>query len=594
MSLPYVVCFLVLLVFACGSGCSRSAYRQKADHDAYDLVSLQEQRLDLPPEERGVDPGEESRLSDPEDPDDPPMPEDDPVSRAILRGNRGSDARPVEPPQRWKDFLPGDGKGTVVLNLHDAVEVAARNSRDFQGAREELYLSALDLSEQRYRFAPHLSLGTTASGTARGEEAGLPRKGAALGSAGGLAWMGAWGTELLARVVNTIIWDFDKPKLRTATSLIDFAIVQPLMRFGGRARVLEPLTQSERHLLANVRRMEQYQQGFYLDVVAGRDPAPGPARSVNAQSTAPALLAGSPSGIGGVPRASGYLGLLEEQQRIRNLESNVAGLRSSLAQLEAAFEAGRASSLLQVLQARSALQNAQSSLLTARAGYESRVDGFKTSIGLPPTLPLVVRDSFLTRFSIFDPATTELQTRINTIAGRLHDRENVSAESLRAALGELRGLRADFAGRFSAARRDLVIFSEALPARERQMESLRRRPEAQALESGRFDPKTLKAKAVESDQALATLQRSVDGTFGEIEAIEKELPALEFEAARSRASVAATALSGEMLELSLEHASAKIEAIALPPADLEQVRAIEIAKTNRLDWMNARAELVDA
>src|SRR5204863_4701489 len=126
-----------------------------------------------------------------------------------------------------------------------------------------------------------------------------------------------WGTEILTKFVNTIIWDFDQPKLRTATSLLNFSVIQPLMRFGGRARVLEPLTQSERHLLANVRRMEQYQQGFYLNIVAGRDPSDGPARASSSKSAAPPLLAGSPSGVGGVPSAAGFLGLLEEQQRIR-------------------------------------------------------------------------------------------------------------------------------------------------------------------------------------------------------------------------------------------------------------------------------------
>lgn len=598
LPLPYIVSFLVLLVFAGGTGCTRSVYRQQADNDAYQLMELQAQRLDLQPQEWVIDPGVESRLNDPNDPDHPPMPEDDPASHEIMRvGPKEPGAQPSVVNERWREFLPADGSGTVVLDVRRAVEVAARNSREFQTVKEDLYLSALDLSEQRYAFQPRFGLGALGARTENGElRGGGVKRAASVDTLGSMSLMTGWGTELLTRFVNAFIWDFNNGKISTASTLLDFAIVQPLMRFGGRARVLEPLTRSERHLLANVRRMEQYQQGFYLNIVAGRDVADGPVRSVNAETTASGALAGTPSGVGGVPRASGYLGLLEEQQRIRNLESNVAGLRSSLAQLQAAFDAGRASSLLQVLQARGALQNAQSSLLTARAAYETRIDSFKTEIGLPPRLPLAVRDTMLSRFSVFDTAMTELQNRINDINSRLRDVDNLTAETLGMALRDMRALKPAYTARFAAARRDYVTFSEVLPVREQQFAKLRQRTDAQSvgLEADRFDSKALRAKAVASDQGLATLQRSVETAFAELAALEGELATLDFATARSRASEAGTELSSSVLELALTHAGARIESLVLPPSDLGEERAIEVAKANRLDWMNARAELVDA
>lgn len=525
------------------------------------------------------------------------MPQDDPASHELMRtGPRDPNGQSVVTAQRWEEFLPKDHSGTVVLNLNQVVEVAACNSREFQNVREELYLSALDLSEQRYAFQPHLGLGSTGSRTELGTGGDFAKRAAAANTTGSVSLLTGWGTDILVRFVNSFIWDFNQGKLSTASTLLDFAVVQPLMRFGGRARTLEALTQSERHLLANVRRMEQYQQGFYLSIVAGRDAADGPVRGVNASSSASGSLAGSPSGVGGVPRASGYLGLLEEQQRIRNLESNVAGLRSSLAQLQAAFDAGRASSLLQVLQARQALQSAQSSLLTSRAAYETRVDAYKTELGLPPRLPLVVRDHLISRFSIFDTAMTDMQTRIADVTSRLQDRDQLTPESLQAALADLQKLRTTFISRFSAARKDFVEFSEVLPAREAQFEKLRDRPDAKALnlEPSRFDPKTLKAKAVASDQSLATLQRSVETLFAEVSVIQDQFVTIGFDEARTRASVAAAGLSSSVLELALANAGARIESLTLPPIDLGEGRAIEIAKANRLDWMNARSELVDA
>lgn len=586
------------LVLASVSGCARSTYRRQADREAYRLIDQKAEQMGASTVGWQLDRGEDSRLFDPQNPDRPPMPQDDPASHELMRtGPRTADGASAEPHTQWRQALPSSKGGTVVLNMRDAVEVAARNSREFQSAREELYLSALDLSEERYEFRPRLGLGSTGSRNETGRLHNADRRGAGLGTDGSLSLLTGWGTQLLANFVNTVIWDFDQPKLRTATTLLNFSIIQPLMRFGGRARVLEPLTQAERHLLANVRRMEQYQQGFYLGVVAGRDATNGPIRSSNANTNAPALLAGNPSGVAGVPTASGYLGLLEEQQRIRNLESNVAGLRSSLEQLEAAFDAGRASSLLQVLQARQALQTAQSSLLTARAAYATRVDSFKTEIGLPPSAPVVVRDALLDRFTVFDPATTALQNQVNDVASLLHDRQRMSTiEALRPIVAEMRKLQPAFTARFSAARRDIVAFGDALPERKRQFESLSQREEVRALglDSTRFDPKSLQAKAVESDQLIAGLQKNVEGAFAELAAIEADLSSLDFATARARTSVVASSLSGYVLELSLDHAASRIEAITLPPSDLEERHALDIAKANRLDWMNARAEFVDA
>jgi len=597
--------FCLVLTLVVGGGCARSVYRRQADREAYDLIGQKADRTHASTEDWGLQRDPSSRLFDVGNPDHPPMPEDDPLSHELMKtgGPKSAAAQPgAEPEEEWRKSLPFETKGhnLVVLNRRDAVEVAARNSRDFQKAREELYLTALDLSEERYEFAPHLDLGTTASRNEFGlnrKPGNRPKSNGMLDSTGGISLLTGWGTELVARVANTIVWDFDKPKLRTATSLLNFSIIQPLMRYGGRAYTLEALTQSERHLLGNVRRMEQYQQGFYLDVVAGRDATNGPARSENSLSEAPALLAGSPSGLAVVPRASGYLALLEDQQRIRNQESNVAGLQSSLDQLEAAFNAGRASSLLQVLQARIALQSSQSSLLSARAAYDTRVDTFKTDIGLPPNLPLAIRDALLDRFTVFDPATTDLQNRVNVFSGQLNDRDNpATADTIRACLEGLRKLQPSFNTRFAAARKDVVTFSETVPAREAQFNRLRQRKdlESTSINPARLDPKMLRGKAVQADQNLATLQKNVETIFTDLAGLERDMASLELDQVRTKASVLASSLSGYVLQLTLDHASSRIESITLPPIQLDERRAMDVAKANRLDWMNARAELVDA
>ena len=52
-------------------------------------------------------------------------------------------------------------------------------------------------------------------------------------------------------------------------------------------------------------------------------------------------------------------------------------------------------------------------------------------------------------------------------------------------------------------------------------------------------------------------------------------------------------LSGQMIELSLTQARARLETVTLQPLTLSPEKALEIARENRGDWKNARAALVD-
>jgi outer membrane protein TolC len=580
-------------------GCARGVYRRWADRDAYHLIDQKAERVNASADGWKIDAGPDSRWYDPTDKDHPPRPEDDPVAFTYMRTGRHRPVLSKVEEDNWRKALPGGGRGEVILQLKDAVEVALRNSQDFQTAREDLYLSALDLSEQRYLLHPHFNADTNGTRLVGPSTTGAIQtiNKAGLVTNAGVSWMNEFGGQLLAGVANTIIWDFDRPNLRTATSLLNFSLVQPLMRFGGRARTLEPLTQAERHLLANVRRMEQYQQGFYLSIVAGRSISSRPARAVTATSSAPSLFAGTASGVAGLPGASGFLGLLQEQQSINNLESNVAGLRSSLAQLEAAFDAGRATSVLQVLQARQALQSAQSNLLTARAAYQTHIDNFKADLGLPPSLPVELRDKMLDRFTIFDPSVTALQNQVTDLATALQDREHLTTPAaVVEKLATLETLRPHFESAFAAARHDLDIFRESLPARLEQFGRLRNRPEVAEfhMTRERFEAAALQAKVEKTAKQLDTLEGNVRDAYAELAKLKTELPTLDLNDARARGSALAANLSGFVLRLSLERAGSRIESVTVPDANLTEKRALDVARANRLDWMNARTELVDA
>lgn len=565
---------------------------------------------DKSPEDASITAGPEARFFDPFDPDHPPMPPDDPISHEFMKrvdGKRGASAWQKEGDpaaienESWRQFLPTGKSGEVVLDLKGAVRLGIRNSRDYQQEREDLYLSALDVTFERFQFAPQFSLATQGAGVLNGKlKANQPRdtQGVSVLTDGSVRWLAATGGELLAGFANSLVWDFNGNTMtQAASSLFNFSIIQPLLRFGGRTRVLEDLTRSERKLLANVRQMEQFEQGYYVRVASGRNSGEGPSRNGAVGAAGLGLIAGTPGGRTGAPRADGFLGLLEEQQRIQNLESNVARLRESLDQLEAAFDAGRISSRLQVDQARQALFNGQSSLLSTRAAYETRVDSYKIDLGLPPGLPLVARDSLLDRFNSSDPAATALDNRLSTIQSELRNPTRITTPAeLRRQLQALRALQEPLNRQLKTTQQDIVKLRESVPARQQQLRLLGQRPDLASLsiEASRVDPAALTARVKQLERRIAQVGQEMEKSLGRLNAFDPEAPGVELEAARSELSELARELSGMLLALSLDQTATRLETATLLPIDLGEEEALAIAKENRLDLMNARARLVDA
>jgi len=600
-----------VLVCTC-LGCARSFYRKSADRDAYAMITEKALALnpDELPESASIDPGPESRFFDPFDPDHPPLPPDDPLSHELMKrvdGKRGASAwrQPGNPEatgtDSWRQFLPTTESGEVLLDLKGAVRLGIRNSRDYQGEREELYLSALDVTFERFQFSPQLALGTRGTWDGRGQfRANAPRalQNVPVLTDGSVRWLAATGGELLAGFANSLVWNFDGDSVtRTAGSILSFSIVQPLLRFGGRARVLENLTRSERRLLANVRQMQQFENGFYVHTASGRNSGEGPSRGGSVGAGGLGLIAGSPAGRTGAPRADGFLGLLEDQQRLRNLESNVARLRESLDQLEAAFEAGRISSRLQVDQARQALFNGQSSLLSARAAYDTRIDSYKMELGLPPGLPLLVRDTLLDRFNSSDPAATALDQRLAAIQGELRNPDRIkTVGDLRRQLVALRALEVPLNRQLKTIQQDIVRLRESVPNRQAQLRLLGARPDLAdlSMEPERVDPATLTARVKQLEKRIASVGQELEQELNGLRAFDPEEPGVELAKSRSRLSEIASDLSGMLLALSLDQTATRLETAALPPIDLSEEEALAIAKENRLDLMNARARLVDA
>ena len=551
------------------------------------------------------------------------MPPDDPNSNRLMRcvdGMQGADWDqyghiPAVEPVGWHASLPIDEDGQISLTLKDAVRVARIHSRDYQDNLETLYLSALDVTFERFQFDHQFFADGRIEQDFRGRDVGAQSNTSHTNSVG-FSKLSATGAQLVAGLANSLVWDAWGSGGNLFSSTLDFSIVQPLLRFGGRARVLENLTQSERRLLANVRQMQQFRQGFYVNIATGRNSGSGPTLGNNVGQAGLGLIAGLPSGRNGAPGAGGYLDLLQTQQQIRNQTTNIAALRSSLELLDAAFGANRISFRLQVDQARQALLNAQSSLLAAKASYASRVDAFKIELGLPPELPLEIKDDVLNRFVLIDPKLNQIQDELSEILIRIRKRrDDPSFEFVDDALEAIADLDDDIESHLSDAGADMDSFLEKLPQRKSQLERVAKqikrlsadvdqRAYDQQVLTGQVEMLESRLPKLESDLAenrdlrLELIERKNDDDSEMDLELEPDSESKKKESSPEKKEWEqlidlATKLSDLLLELSLVQAEIRLQGIGLLPVQIESEEAVEVARVQRLDWMNARANLVD-
>jgi hypothetical protein len=704
---------IVLQLGLCG--CNRSFYRRQADVDASDLI--QEKNVYphwmLPRTTIELDP--RSRMFDPFDPDREPMPPDDPYSHELMHmvdGKKGwhkwhqyGDTDAVENPT-WKDYLPMDDNGVLTLTAEQAYQLALVHSRDYQEQYETLFLSALDVSAERFRFDTQFfggySLFYTTTGSARTPRSqltgslfteevgrsGLPTGVTAPTDAQVLIRRAfATGGELAAGIANSLTWDFAGPNNYSSLTILDFSLVQPLLRLAGRERVLEQLTLSERQLLANVRQMERYRQAFFTEIMTGRNAPDGATRRGGVFGGAglegfTGVGGGGFGRVGGggtggtgqgtgttattltAPRAGGFLGLLQTQQDIRIQLANIAGLRTNLTQLRESLRENLTKipddpeaivrDRLQIAQARQALLNSETRLLSAQVAYQQQLDLFKFGMGLPPYLCVALVDPMLDRFNLIDPALAPLQNAVTALREDVglineqllsqvkavevngqqvntlewNDTVRKSLEQLRARMARIRMIRQHLASsQLARARGDLETLARALPSRRAELNRLRRKYIEQRDQwdlYGGLDPCQVKLNAdvdpsVFDAQRLDVVPAELDRDFQQLsekltapntpletaDALLEELlgrpqkpsPAELYQALETPVIFGVPGmlanLSADVLDLSLLQARARVDAVELTPVDIGWDFAFELARRYRHDWMNARASLVD-
>ena len=454
-----LICVAVALT-AVLTGCSRGRYYLQADREVNAL--LKEKSCDprwAIPFDYNVRSDKRSRFFDPYNQIFPPMPPDDPTSHRYMHcvdGKHGffrwhinGDRTTLDNPawrSRLCEVVELTGAGAIELNSESAMKLAYLNSISWWDQLQTLYLSALDVSTERFRFDVQFFGGNTTDYLSRGPANRVTG-----------SQVTRWGTEtsLLAKrnlatagelavgLVNSVVWQFAGPNQYTNFSFVDFNFLQPLLQNSGRSVALEPLTIVERTLLANLRQLQFYRQGFYLQVVFGGNQPPRLQRrggffggtgfagfsgtgaggfgniggaffggQGNGLQTAGGGTGGAGFAGGGAGKLGGFIGILQSRQQIRNQEQNLAAQLRALAQLDANLEAGLVG-VEQVDQLRQSVETSRATLLQAKTGLANQIETFKVNtLNIPSDTAMALDETFIKPFQFISPEMQALQNGI--------------------------------------------------------------------------------------------------------------------------------------------------------------------------------------
>lgn len=399
------------------TGCTRRFFRERADSDVEYLLAAKSSDERWPLINYWVYPHALSRFADLDNPDTPSMPPDDPAAWFTApRAQRPSkigyyegtgylnmlaefDAqnRATEPLADPNSEMPAGAENPqrrpYRINLEQALELAVINSREFQAQRENLYLAALPVTTEQFNFLPQFLATQEAVRQWSAEESSVgPTNNWQLNSATGVSQQFATGAALLLRLANQTIIDVSGKNSPTiSTSNLVFDIGQPLLRGGGRAVALEPLTQAERDLLYEVRRFARFNKEFFVQIAGGS--------GIGAPGGLANLVTGATTiQNGGVVRANapvlGYLPTVLRKLTIELQRRNVDEFVELLT-FYREFAKGGGLSPLQVDQVEQQMLNARTQLLSQEVNYLDALEQFKIQLGLPTDLPLELNDDVL-------------------------------------------------------------------------------------------------------------------------------------------------------------------------------------------------------
>jgi len=540
----------LLLLMLPLSSCSRAYYARDADKETHAALAERNTGSWQIPELK-IEPPPESRIFVPGDEVSPPMPPDDSFAHEYMQRANGIKGSVLwnklgttdtwENPD-WMAYLERDKQGNVPINAEKAVILGQLHSTFYRTEVENLYLSALALTLNRFEFACqwYLLNSTTFQHTGTG---GFPTETNSLTTSSNLGFRQAFagGGQLLVDFANTFVFEYTG-KTSSVNSNISATLIQPLLRNGGRYVRMESLTQGERQVLYSIRDFARFRKQYYFNLTIG------------------------------------YLGLQLQAQNIRNQEDNVRRLMQIYQLYLFLISRGGAISQVQIDQIFLSLKQGQATLIQTRTSYENALDSYKFTLGLPPSLPVQIEKTLLEQFALTTNEMEALQGDLNALDLKLRQPDQApSVAELKTHAEALDQLVKRTANEARVVSKELEQRLKLLPSQSNDPD------EQQAM----LDLKKLTERVSELFEELLKLESNLASNLKELNDREA---ARDWERLKRRTREL-IAIQGDLLVYQTQVRVYNVNLKAFPFQEEECVRQ---ALENRLDLMNEQARVVDS
>ncbi|MFW6189771.1 MAG: TolC family protein [Planctomycetota bacterium] len=367
-----------LTLVLAAAGCSPQWYKESADREVYSIIEQKTKRVPGMLEEFSIEAEEEAVLRTcPFVTEEEAFGVETPADAEQAEGREAEPAPPVR-----------------MLDLQRALEVAALNSREYQSQKEDVYLEALALTLERYRFDPQFF--GTLTGNYDNTDSGDTEQ--VSGDSGfGFTKLFKTGALLSVNLATEVSQFLTGDPRKSERSILNLSITQPLLQGSGIA-VTEPLTQAERDAIYQIRNFVRFRRQFFVRVL------------------------------------SDYYNVLESLQVLRNEQTNSENLQFTLERARARSEAGQLPPF-QVEQTRQDVLLAADRVERARQRYEGSLDDFKITLGLPTEARVALDPDDLDRlrragvqtieFKLEDASDLALKHRLDLLTAndRVYDAE---------------------------------------------------------------------------------------------------------------------------------------------------------------------------
>ena len=231
-----------------------------------------------------------------------------------------------------------------VFGLDDALAYAMRHGRDFQNAKEDLYLAALALSLERHLWTPQFSAIVQANYTDFGEDAVLDRALSTTAEVAVTQQLPLGGT-VTARVIHSMVREISELVSRGEGGQFILEAEIPLLRGAGRV-AYESRYDAERALVYAVRTYERFRRTFLVSI------------------------------------ARDFFDLQRLKAAIANTYRSYLDRHRDWFQAEFKHRMGRSLFISEAPRARTNFRDTEAALVSAKARYESSLDRFKIRLGM--------------------------------------------------------------------------------------------------------------------------------------------------------------------------------------------------------------------